>query len=83
MSVHRNKTKDSYFQKREDNFVEWVSYWRENPEVFARDYLGVKLHLYQEMLLHMMEKKNYFMYIAARGRIPCPDQPKCCVESRN
>ena len=59
---------DSYFQKREDNFIEWVSFWRSNPQVFSRDYLGINLHLYQKILLYMMQKSDYFMYIAARGQ---------------
>lgn len=68
MSKSGSKTKSSYFQKREDNFSEWVSYWRANPQLFVRDYLGINLHLYQKILLYLMQNVNYFMYIAARGQ---------------
>lgn len=47
--------------------MEWVGYWRRNPHLFVRDYLGIKLYLYQKILIYMMSKYDNFMYIAARG----------------
>lgn len=58
----------NYFQQKEENLMEWVGYWRRNPQLFVKDYLGIKLFLYQKILLYMMEKVNLFMYIAARGQ---------------
>lgn len=56
--------------------MKWVGYWRRNPQIFVKDYLGVNLKPYQKLLFYMMNKVDFFMYIAARGRIriPCPDQ---------
>lgn len=56
------------FQKRERTLMNWVSYWRKNPQRFAQDYLGINLFLYQRILLYMMERVSIFMYVAARGQ---------------
>ena len=45
----------------------WCSFYRANPQRFAKDYLGVSLKLFQAILLYMMNVSNYFMYLAARG----------------
>jgi len=45
----------------------WVSYWRENIHRFALEYLGLKLHLFQLILLYLMDKYPFFMWIAIRG----------------
>lgn len=70
MSMKRNKaTTQNYFQKKEENLMEWVGYWRKNPHIFASEHLGMKgLFLYQKILLYMMNKYDFFMYIAARGQ---------------
>ena len=47
--------------------MNWAGYWRQNPQRFAEDYIGVNLRLYQKFLLYMMNKVSIFMYIAARG----------------
>lgn len=45
----------------------WCSFYRANPQRFAKDYLNVDLKLFQQILIYMMNISNYFMYIAARG----------------
>jgi len=45
----------------------WCSFYRANPHRFAKDYLGVELKIFQQILIFMMNISNYFMYIAARG----------------
>ena len=69
MTKSKTSKKDlNYFQKREDNLMEWVGFWRKNPQVFVKEYLGVNLKLYQKLLFYMMNKVDFFMYIAARGQ---------------
>lgn len=45
----------------------WTGFYRENPQRFVRDYLNIKLKLFQKILLYAMMHNDYFMYIAARG----------------
>lgn len=46
----------------------WTSYYRANPHRFVRDYLGINLKLFQQILIFMMMYNNYFMYLASRGQ---------------
>lgn len=55
-------------KEREKNLMTWVSYWRENPHKCASDYFQFELYLFQKVLLYMMNKSNWFMYIATRGQ---------------
>ena len=41
--------------------------YRANPHRFCEGYLGIKLKLFQKMLLFLMNINTNFMYIAARG----------------
>ena len=68
MKTEKTQQKSSYFEKRERNLMKWVGYWRRNPQIFVKDYLGVNLKPYQKLLFYMMNKVDFFMYIAARGQ---------------
>ncbi|MFI8671821.1 terminase large subunit domain-containing protein [Bacillus paranthracis] len=54
--------------KTREGFKKWTAFYRANPHRFAKEYLGVKLFLYQTLLLWAMNKYSFFMYIAARGQ---------------
>lgn len=62
----KNLKKNSY-----DNLIDgaklFVAYWRQNIEIFVEDYLGIKLFLFQKILIHMMSKDSYFVFSACRG----------------
>lgn len=45
----------------------WVSFYRENPHRFAKDFLNIDLRLFQKILLYAMMHNYYFMYLASRG----------------
>ncbi|WP_317818706.1 AAA family ATPase [Clostridium tetani] len=46
----------------------WCSFYRANPHRFCENYLNIKLKTFQKILLYMMNHRNYFMYLAARGQ---------------
>ena len=49
--------------------VAWrASFYRANPQRFAKDYLGVNLKWFQTIILWAMFHMNYVMYLAARGQ---------------
>lgn len=50
-----------------DGAAYWGSYYRENPDEFAKDYLHLKLRRFQKILLVMMFWSNIFVLIACRG----------------
>lgn len=45
----------------------WCAYYRENPHRFAHDYLHLNLHLFQKILLVMMNWSSTTVFIGSRG----------------
>lgn len=45
----------------------WCSFYRANPQRFVKDYLNVKLKLFQKFLIYAMMHNNHFMFWAARS----------------
>ena len=58
----------SVLEQREYNLMRRVAMWRRNPQIMAEEYLGIKLFLYQKILIYLMNLFPEFMYIAARGQ---------------
>ena len=54
-------------EKVMDGAARWGSFYRENPDEFAKDYLHLKLRRFQKALLVMMFWSNIFVLIACRG----------------
>lgn len=48
--------------------VKYCYYYRENIHRFAEEFLGIKLKLFQKILLFAMDKSDVFLYIASRGQ---------------
>ena len=46
----------------------WCSFYRSNPQRFAKDFLHIELKLFQKILLYEMMCNNFFIYTAARGQ---------------
>lgn len=46
----------------------WTSFYRLFPHIFVKDFLGVQLKVFQQILIYFMMHFNYFMYIASRGQ---------------
>lgn len=57
-------TKSEHFQNQ---LHIWVAYYRNNPHRFAKEFLGLNLHLFQAILLWAMMHHNIFMFVASRG----------------
>lgn len=66
------------FNKQGDNLTKseklmqgigiWCSFYRANPHRFVKEYLGITLKLFQQILIYMMMHNHYFMYLASRGQ---------------
>lgn len=64
---NRKKNGQSHTEHFENKMHIWVSFYRQNPHRFAKDYLNVNLKLFQVILLWAMMHHNYFIYIGSRG----------------
>lgn len=47
--------------------AKWCAYYRSNPHRFAHDYLHLNLHLFQKILLAMMNWSSTTVFIGSRG----------------
>lgn len=63
----RKKISKIYSENIRDGLHIYVSFWRSNIHRFALDYMGLNLHIFQIILLYVMDKSDFFMLIAARG----------------
>lgn len=50
-----------------DNFLQWNTFFRRNLHRVATDYLGLKLHLYQILILYLMGISRFIAIIASRS----------------
>lgn len=60
---------DSWFavQSHCEHFLLWNTFYRRNPHLFVRDYLGIQLHWYQSIILYMMFRCSFVVIIASRA----------------
>ena len=47
--------------------AQWCAYYRANPHRFAKDYLHLNLHLFQKILIVMMNWSSTTAFIGSRG----------------
>ena len=53
--------------KNVDHFMLWITFFRRNMHRFAMDYLALKLHLYQIIMLYLMGINQFIVVIASRA----------------
>ena len=53
--------------KREQLTAELIAYYRERPDVCCEELLGIKLNLYQKVLIRGSWKKKFVMWLMSRG----------------
>ena len=60
---------DSWFAMQEhcEHFLMWNTFFRRNPHLFVRDYLGIQLHWYQSIILYLMFRCTFVVIIASRA----------------
>ncbi len=47
--------------------MDWITFWRRNPSRFVQYYLGITLHLYQHIILFLMDIFPSICIVAARS----------------
>ena len=67
--LYKRFSSDSFLgnDKNVDHFMLWVTFFRKNLHRFAMDYLGLKLHLYQIIMLYLMGISQFITVIASRA----------------
>ena len=71
MSSKISKPRKNIKSSQKENLIQggkiWSEFYRKNIEIFAEQYLNVKLFPFQKIILHMMNKSNFFCWVACRG----------------
>lgn len=67
--VHKNFSQEHWLgsKKNAEKFFLWTTYYRRNLHRFAMEYLGVKLYLYQILILWAMGRSRLVVVIASRA----------------
>ena len=65
--MHRMMTTTNRYDRILNGAAEWCAYYRSNPHRFAHDYLHLNLHLFQKILLVMMNRSTTSVFIGSRG----------------
>lgn len=67
--IHENFPSTHYLHKEEnvERLLHWITFYRRNPSRFVEHYFGVTLHLYQHIILYLMEFVPSFCIVAARS----------------
>lgn len=54
-------------KEKEENIIEWTTFYRRNLDVFTEDYLEIPLHFFQKQLLQSWNDNEVNVDIASRG----------------
>ena len=67
--LYKHFASDSFLEDEDtvDHFLDWVTFFRRNLHRFATDYLGIKLHLYQIIMLYLMGINHFIVVVASRA----------------
>ena len=67
--LYKRFASDSFLgnEKTLYNFIDWITFFRRNLHRFATDYLGIKLHWYQAIMLYLMGINNFIVVVASRA----------------
>lgn len=67
--LHENFSSSHYLGDAEktERLLDWITFWRRNPCRFVQYYFGITLHLYQCIILHLMDIYPSICIVAARS----------------
>jgi len=67
--VRKAKTgkKDTKTETFWENFIYYISYYRDNPHRFCIEYLGINLHWWQQLVIYAMWFRGNTIFLASRG----------------
>ena len=56
--------------QKEQNLINWTSFYRRNINLYASQRLQVNIHPFQHIMLYLMGASQIFMAICSRGLSP-------------
>ena len=52
---------------KQEIYAQAVDYYRQRPDEFCEDLIGIRLNVYQKVMLRAIFKYDYVMFIMCRG----------------
>lgn len=67
--LHEHFSSSSYLgdPKRVQKILDWMTFWRRNPSRFIQYYFGITLHLYQHIIIYLMDIFPSICIVASRS----------------
>lgn len=67
--LHEHFSQNNYLgdPDRVKRLLDWMTFWRRNPNRFVQYYFGIVLHLYQHIILYLMDIYPSICIVAARS----------------
>ena len=67
--LHEHFSPSSYLgdPKRVQKILDWMTFWRRNPSRFIQYYFGITLHLYQHIIIYLMDIFPSICIVASRS----------------
>ena len=67
--LHENFTETNWlgYAQHTDRLLEWTTFYRRNLHRFVQHYLGLKMHIYQQIILYLINLNPSFCMVAARA----------------
>ena len=67
--LHEHFSPNSYLgdPKRVQKILDWMTFWRRNPSRFIQYYFGITLHLYQHIIIYLMDIFPSICIVASRS----------------
>ena len=62
-----NRPKPISKEKKEENLVHWVTFYRRNINIYIHRRLGINLHPFQHVMIYLMSVSKTFFAICSRG----------------
>lgn len=67
--LHEHFSSSNYLgdPSRVQKLMDWITFWRRNPSRFVQYYFGITLHLYQHIIIFLMDIYPSICLVAARS----------------
>lgn len=63
----RFKPRGQLLGKKREQYKKWITFYRRNIHRFIEDYMGIKLHPYQVLMVYMLQTSSIFYGVASRA----------------
>ena len=60
-------TQEILEEERKEKLKKWITFFRRNPHRFIMDYFGIHLHVYQILMIWVLQRSSLAYIVASRA----------------